>query len=238
MGSMPGSLVPASARAEFGMLPGEVATFVVAGLDWSTLVSFPNEPATWALAAPAVTAASNAVISLRHILCVSLYELLHVPETEHGSYRGPKWGPPRIFAPICASLESTGSTATEVLSQNAMNPGERLAKCMPADLSERALYRWLDVKSRAQSVRGVSACFLQCPSRRGETAAAGQRPGAAHRVCEPHERAVATSGFGLLQVLAHNLTLGDSRAVGGILQPGGEVLSETNGDCVAHTPRV
>jgi hypothetical protein len=51
--------------------------------------------------------------------------------------------------------------ATEVLSQNAMNLSERLAKCMTADLGERALDRWLDVNSRAQSVRGAGTHFLQ-----------------------------------------------------------------------------
>ena len=56
--------------------------------------------------------------------------------------------------------------------------------------------------------------------------------------CQPHERAVPTSGFGFFQLLSHNLSLGDSRAGRGFLQPGGEVLSETNGDCMTHTPKV
>jgi hypothetical protein len=55
--------------------------------------------------------------------------------------------------------------AKELFPQNAMNPGERHAKCMAACVSERAIKRWLDVKSLAQSVaqsvRSARACFLR-----------------------------------------------------------------------------
>jgi hypothetical protein len=52
------------AKTEFVRLLDEIVACVVAGLDWSAFMSLPDETATCALAALAVTDTSNAAISL------------------------------------------------------------------------------------------------------------------------------------------------------------------------------
>ena len=73
-------------------LPNEIATCGPVGLDLNALVSVANEPVTCALAAPAVTAATNAVKSLCRILDLSFCRLLRVQEPRAWLIPRPKMG--------------------------------------------------------------------------------------------------------------------------------------------------
>jgi hypothetical protein len=127
------------------------------------------------------------------------------------SFRG-RWRGERVAAAFRAF------TSGFVQGLGRTDQGNHLALVAAVNAEVLAIHR-NDTRRRRPGNR-----YRQCTSRHGETLAAGQRPGAANRAGQPHERAVAPSGFGLFQVFAHDLALAGSRAGGGFLQPAPSTL--------------
>ena len=77
--------------------------------------------------------------------------------------------------------------------------------------------------------------YPQCPSRTREPLPGGQVPRAPDRAGHPHERIPGAPGLGPLELVAHNLALGNAGLRRDLFQPSRKLLGKTNGDRMAHT---